>query len=122
MAIQTTELIRTSRSGDGSLLPDFPQGKHELRVLRMDVPVRAQTGWHHHTVVNYGVVQQGDLTIVCQDGTERTFREGEALVEVIGTVHRGENRGNKHVGLEMFYYSETGQKKTIQHTELAPAQ
>lgn len=118
MAIQTTELIRTSRSWDGSLLPDFPQGTPELRVLRLDFPVGAKTGWHHHTVVNYGVVQQGDLTIVCQDGTERTFREGEALVEVIGTVHRGENRGNKPVVLVMFYYSEPGQQITIQHPEL----
>lgn len=118
MAIQTTELIRTSRSWDGSLLPDFPQGTPELRVLRLDFPVGAKTGWHHHTVVNYGIVQQGDLTIVCQDGTERTFREGEALVEVIGTVHRGENRGNKHVVLVMFYYSEPGQQITIQHPEL----
>ena len=118
MEIQTTELIRTSRSWDGSLLPDFPQGTPELRVLRLDFPVGAQTGWHHHTVVNYGIVQQGDLTIVCQDGTERTFREGEALVEVIGTVHRGENRGNKPVVLVMFYYSEPGQQITIQHPEL----
>lgn len=118
MAIQTTELIRTSRSWDGSLLPDFPQGTPELRVVRLDFPVGAQTGWHHHTVVNYGVVQQGELTIVCQDGTERTFREGEALVEVIGTVHRGENRGNKPVVLVMFYYSEPGQQITIQHPEL----
>lgn len=118
MAIQTTELIRTSRSWDGALLPDFPQGTPELRVLRLDFPVGAQTGWHHHTVVNYGIVQQGDLTIVCQDGTERTFREGEALVEVIGTVHRGENRGNKPVVLVMFYYSEPGQQITIQHPEL----
>ena len=118
MAIQTTELIRTSRSWDGALLPDFPQGTPELRVLRLDFPVGAQTGWHHHTVVNYGIVQQGDLTIVCQDGTERTFREGEALVEVIGKVHRGENRGNKPVVLVMFYYSEPGQQITIQHPEL----
>ncbi len=118
MAIQTTELIRTSRSWDGSLLPDFPQGTPELRVLRLDFPVGAKTGWHHHAVVNYGIVQQGDLTIVCQDGTERTFREGEALVEVIGTVHRGENRGNKPVVLVMFYYSEPGQQITVQHPEL----
>ena len=51
-------------------------------------------------------------------GMGRTFREGEALVEVIGTVHRGENRGNKPVVLVMFYYSESGQQITIQHPEL----
>ena len=118
MAIKTTELIRTSESWDGAMLPDFPVGKPELRVIRLDFPVGAKTGWHHHTVVNYGIVQQGDLTIVCQDGSERTFHEGEPLVEVIGTIHRGENRGRKPVVLVMFYYSVPGAEITIQHPEL----
>ena len=118
MKIKTTELIRTSKSWDGAMLPDFPQGQPELRVIRLDFPVGAKTGWHHHTVVNYGIVQQGDLTIVCQDGSERTFHEGEPLVEVIGTIHRGENRGRKPVVLDMFYYSEPGAEITIQHPEL----
>ena len=118
MNIKTTELIRTSQSWDGSILPDFPQGRPELRVIRLDFPVGAKTGWHHHTVVNYGIVQQGDLTIVCQDGSERAFHEGEPLVEVIGTIHRGENRGKKPVILVMFYFSVPGAEITIQHPEL----
>ena len=118
MAIKTTELIRTSRSWDGATLPNFPQGTPELRVIRLDFPVGAKTGWHHHTVVNYGIVQQGDLTIGCQGGSERTFHEGEPLVEVIGTIHRGENRGKKPVILNMFYFSEPGAEITIQHPEL----
>ena len=118
MAIKTTELIRTSESWDGAMLPDFPQGQPELRVIRLDFPVGAKTGWHHHTVVNYGIVQQGDLTIVCQDGSERTFHQGEPLVEVIGTIHRGENRGRKPVILNMFYFSSPGAEITIQHPEL----
>ncbi len=118
MAIKTTELIRTSQSWDGAILPDFPKGKPELRVIRLDFPVGAKTGWHHHTVVNYGIVQQGELTIVCQDGSEKTFHEGEPLVEVIGTIHRGENRGSKPVILNMFYFSLPGEEITIQHPEL----
>ena len=122
MAIKTTELIRTSQSWDGAILPDFPKGKPELRVIRLDFPVGAKTGWHHHTVVNYGIVQQGELTIVCQDGSEKTFHEGEALVEVIGTIHRGENRGRKPVILNMFYFSSPDQEITIQHPELEQEQ
>ena len=66
MAIKTTELIRTSKSWDGTLLPDFPAGQPELRVLRLEFPIGAKTGWHHHPVINYGIVQQGELTIVCE--------------------------------------------------------
>ena len=118
MTIKTTELIRTSLSWDGTVLPDFPQGKPELRVVRLDFPVGAKTGWHHHTVINYGIVQQGELTIVCQDGSERMFHEGEVLVEVVGTIHRGENRGIKPVILNMFYFSTPGVEITVQHPEL----
>ena len=118
-AIKTTELIRTSNSWDGVALLDFPVGKPELTVLRMVFPVGAVTGWHHHTAVNYGIVEQGDLTIVCQDGNERTFHEGEALVEVVGTIHRGENRGTQPVILNMFYFAEPGQVLTIQHPEIS---
>ena len=118
MTIKTTELIRTSQSWDGAMLPDFPHGQAELRVIRLDFPIGAKTGWHHHAVINYGIVQQGDLTIVCQDGSERTFHEGEPLVEVIGTIHRGENRGSKPVVLNMFYFSSPGAEITIQHPEL----
>ena len=116
--IKTIELTRTSQSWDGVQLPDFPVGKPELTVLRMTFPIGAVTGWHHHTAVNYGIVEQGDLTIVCQDGNERTFHEGEALVEVVGTIHRGENRGAKPVILNMFYFAEPGQALTIQHPEI----
>ena len=39
-------------------------------------------------MINYGIVEQGELTIVCEDGYERTFHAGEAIVEVVGTIHR----------------------------------
>ena len=51
-------------------------------------------------------------------GFEGKNEAGQSLGEVIGTVHRGENRGNKPVVLVMFYYSEPGQQITIQHPEL----
>ena len=118
MTIQSSELLRTSHTWDGTALPAYPSERPELRVIRMFFPVGAKTGWHHHNVINYGIVEQGDLTIVCQDGNERTFRQGEAIVEVVGTIHRGENRGNKPVILNMFYVSAPGMEVTIQHPEL----
>ena len=118
MDIQTTELLRASQSWDGVALPAYPAGKPELIVKRLVFPAGAKTEWHHHPVINYGIIQQGELTIVCADGTERTFHAGEAMVEVIGTVHRGENRGSHPVILDMFYVSSPGADITIPHPEL----
>lgn len=117
MNLKTSELLRSSVSWDGAALPDYPSGHPELVVNRLVFPIGAMTGWHHHNVINYGIVEQGELTIVCEDGNERTFHEGEAIVEVVGTIHRGENRGNKQVILNMFYVSEPGQTITVQHPD-----
>ena len=118
MALKTTELLRASQSWDGATLPAYPAGKPELIVKRLVFPAGAKTDWHHHTVINYGIIQQGELTIVCADDTERTFHAGEAMVEVIGTVHRGENRGSDPVILDMFYVSTPGAEITFSHPEL----
>ena len=117
MNLKTSELLRSSVSWDGVNLPAYPSGRPELVVKRLVFPVGAMIGWHHHNVINYGIVEQGELTIVCEDGNERTFHEGEAIVEVVGTIHRGENRGNKQVILNMFYVSEPGQTITVQHSD-----
>lgn len=111
---ETAELLRTSRSWDGAALPPYPAGTPLLVAKRIIFPAGHRTGWHYHTVLNYGIVAQGNLTVVCRDGTERTFHEGEALVEVVGAVHRGENRGSTPVVLHMFYASTPGQTETVE--------
>ena len=117
MKIKATELLRSSQSWDGAALPEYPAERPELVVNRMVFAVGAKTGWHHHNVINYGIIEQGELTIVCEDGKERTFHQGEAIVEVVGTIHRGENRGTKPVILNMFYVSAPEQEITVQHPD-----
>ena len=43
---------------------------------------------------------------------------GEAVVEMVGTIHHGENRGTKPVILYMFYLSQEGQELAVQHPEI----
>jgi len=116
--IQTEELIRTSQSWDGVELPDYLQGKPELVAVRYIIPAGQKLGWHHHEVMNYGVMQQGELTIIALDGKEKTIRAGEAVVEMVGTIHHGENRGKVPVVLNMFYISQKGKPLAVQHPEI----
>ena len=116
--IQITELLRTSQSWDGAEMPDYPKGRPELVAIRYVFPPGKKLGWHHHDVMNYGVVQQGELTIITLDGKEKTVREGEAVVEMVGTIHHGENQGNIPVILDMFYLSQKGQLLSVQHPEI----
>ena len=116
--VQTFELARTSQSWDGAELPDYPVGKPELIVKRYVFPRGSKLGWHHHPVMNYGIVQQGELTIIGINGEEKTIRSGEPVVEMVGTIHHGENRGDKTVVLDMFYISQKGTPIAVQHPEI----
>ena len=82
MNVKTTELLRTSRSWDGVALPDYPQGRPEIVAVKYEIPAGQKLAWHHHPVMNHGILVQGELTIVSQDGTEKTLHDGEAVVEM----------------------------------------
>ncbi len=69
--VVNTELIRTSQSWDGVELPDYLQGKPELVAVKYVFPAGQKLGWHHHPVMNYGVLVEGELTIIGQDGKEK---------------------------------------------------
>ena len=116
--VSAIELKRTSQSWDGAELPDYPVGKPELIVKRYVFPRGSKLGWHHHPVMNYGIVQQGELTIIGLDGKEKTVKTGEAVVEMVDTIHHGENRGDKTVVLDMFYISQNGTPIAVQHPEI----
>lgn len=116
--VETTELFRTSQSWDGAALPDYPQGRPELVAVKYVIPQGSKLGWHHHDAMNHGVLVQGELTIVAVDGTEKVVHEGEAIVEMVGTIHHGENRGLKPVVLYMFYLSQKGLPLSVPHPEI----
>ena len=99
-------------------LPDYLQGKPELVAVKYVFPVGQKLGWHHHPVMNYGVLMQGELTIIGLDGKKKVVHEGEPVVEMVNTIHHGENRGDKDVILYMFYLSQEGLPLAVQHPEM----
>ena len=116
--VKSEELIRTSQSWDGVELPDYLQGRPELVAVKYEFPAGQKLGWHHHPVMNYGILVQGELTIIGQGGKEKTVHEGEAVVEMVNTIHHGENRGTKPVILYMFYLSQDSLPLAVQHPEI----
>ncbi len=116
--VKATELLRTEKSWDGKPLPEYPRGTPELVVVRYEVAPGAKLGWHHHPSINYGIIEQGEITVIGLDGKETTFRAGDPAVEMVGTIHRGENRGNCATVINMFYISQPGVPIAVPHTEL----
>ena len=116
--VQSAEMIRTSQSWDGVELPDYLHGRPELVAVKYEIPAGQKLGWHHHPVMNHGILVQGELTIVSIDGKEKVVHEGEVVVEMVDTIHHGENRGSKPVILYMFYLTQEGVPLSVQHPEI----
>lgn len=96
-------LADTSEGWDGSPLPDYPAGKPVISIYRYVFPPHSQTASHSHKIINCGVVTKGQLTLVCANGKEKTVQAGEAVVEIDGEIHHGENRGDIPAEVIMFY-------------------
>lgn len=116
--VKSIELLRTSQSWNEVELPDYPQGRPELVAVKYIIPAGKKLGWHHHEVMNHGVLVQGELTIIAQDGKTRVVRAGEVVVEMVDAIHHGENRGTEPVVLYMFYLSQKGMQLSVQHPEI----
>lgn len=80
--------------------------------------------FHCHPVPSFGYIISGELEVEKKDGSKKIFKKGDALVEVINTWHRGNNKSNiKPVEIVVFYigakskndvtipYSESNQTK-----------
>ncbi len=100
---EVTRLADTSESWDGAQLPAYPAGTPRVTVLRGVIPPGAKMAMHRRAVLNAGVVLRGKPAVISETGAERTFRAGEALVELVGTPHCGENRGFGAAEVVMFY-------------------
>ena len=116
--VKSVELLRTSQSWNEVDLPDYPLGRPELVAVKYIIPPGKKLGWHHHIAMNHGVLVQGELTIIAQDGKTKVMQAGEVVVEMVDAIHHGENRGTEPVVLYMFYLSQKDMDLTVQHPEI----
>ena len=91
--VAISRVVETAASWDGAPLPSYPRGAPRVTILRATVPP--------HTALAM-------LTVIAETGAQRMFRPGEGIVELVGTRHYGENRGDGELELVMFYAGTQG--------------
>ena len=101
-------LAASSSSWNGEPLPACRAERPFVTLLRIVVPPHARLARHRHPVLNAGVLLRGELTVIAETGAQRMFRAGEGIVELVGTRHYGENRGDGELELVMFYAGTQG--------------
>lgn len=97
------QLVKSSRSWDGALLPAYPQGQPEVRLLRIQIPAGVRLDMHEHPVINTGILTRGQLTVVSREGKTLELRAGDPIVEVVDTWHYGFNPGTTDAEILVFY-------------------
>ncbi len=101
-------LKKTSVTGNGQKI-SYPLTENaEVTAMTVDLAPGAETGWHQHPVPVYAYVVSGTLSVELEDGQVFSFGTGEAVIEVVNTLHNGKNRGTEPVQLAVFYLGAEG--------------
>jgi quercetin dioxygenase-like cupin family protein len=107
------ELIRSTRSWDGELLPGYPAGQPEVTIRRITIPAGARLETHHHPVINAGILLSGQLTVVSGDGKTLELKAGDPIVELVNKPHYGVNRGKTPAEIVVIYAGAIGHPITV---------
>ena len=113
LGVTIKELVNSSKEWDGQSLPSYPVGQAEIKVLRIKIPSGVTLPWHYHPVINAAVILKGRLELYLKDGMTKAFGPGEALIEVVNTVHAGKAVGPDDVDLVVFYAGSKGKSTTV---------
>ena len=111
-AVQVTPLVKTTSSWTGKPIA-YPDGQAEITAMVIEIAPGAETGWHAHPVPSFAMVLEGTLEVTLKDGQRKRMASGEALVEVIDTLHNGRNVGKGTVRLVVFYAGAVGVPLTV---------
>lgn len=110
-SIKASTILKTETSWDGKPI-EYPSGKAEITGMLVEIAPGGETGWHLHPVPSFGMVVEGELQVQLKSGEVKQLKPGEALAEVVNTLHNGRNVGSVPVKLIVFYAGAVGQKLT----------
>jgi quercetin dioxygenase-like cupin family protein len=111
-SVKVATVLKTQSSWDGKPLA-YPTGQAEVTGMLIEIAVGGETGWHLHPLPSFGMVLEGELEVQLKDGAVKHLKAGEALAEVVNTLHNGRNTGQVPVKLVVFYTGTVGQALSI---------
>ncbi|MFC5046197.1 cupin domain-containing protein [Aquimarina hainanensis] len=110
---QVISLIKTTKSWNGSPLPQYPEGTPEVTILKITIPPKTKLPLHRHPEINAGVLLKGALTVISEANDTLYLKEGDPIVELVNSWHFGKNEGNKPAEIVVFYAGVQGSPITI---------
>ncbi len=111
-SVKVTKLLQSPTSWNGAALA-YPGGQAEVTAMLIEIAPGAETGWHLHPVASFAYILEGELEVSLKDGSVKRLAPGQALAEVVNTLHNGRNVGSGPVKLVVFYAGAVGSTLTI---------
>lgn len=106
--VEVQKLLTSSTASNGQPLTYLQTDHPEVTVLLVRIPPGGSTGWHQHRVPVYAYMLEGRLNVALKDGKTYVFNKGDAILEVMNTLHNGYNSGTEPAALVVFYTGAVG--------------
>lgn len=113
-------LLQTTQSWDGGTF-DYPEGQPEVTSVILKIEEGQQAPFHCHPVPTLGYVLKGTVQVETANGQSTVIEQGESVVEVMRTLHRGKALGGP-VEILVFYAGASGIPTTLLPDDAAAAE
>ena len=91
----------------------YPEGPAQITAAIVTMEPGQVTGWHRHEAPLTAHMLEGELTVdYGEDGT-RVYREGDTLIEALGSRHNGENTGDGIARIFVVFSGAVGIPNTV---------
>jgi quercetin dioxygenase-like cupin family protein len=111
--IQVEQLVKGTRSWDGTLLPPLGPGQPEVTVLHITIPAGTSLPPHVHPMINAGMLLEGRLQVRSASGDTITLEAGDGLIELVNTPHQGRSLGPGPARIVVVYVGLEGQPLSV---------
>lgn len=111
-SVKATTVLKTETTWDGAPIA-YPPGPAQVTGMVVEIAPGGETGWHMHPVPSFGMVLEGELEVQLKNGNRRSLKAGDAIAEVVGTLHNGRNTGAVPVKIVVFYAGAVGQRTSV---------
>lgn len=106
-------LTKTRVTGNGQQIIYPKTANAEVTAMVVELAPGAETGWHQHPIPVYAYVLSGNLAVEITGNKILLFGPGEAIIEVVDTLHNSKNIGSEPVRLAVFYLGAEGTPNVI---------
>jgi len=83
-------LLKSDSSWEGGSF-SYPEGDPEIISVKLLLEEGKDAPFHCHPVPTMGYISKGEVLLETEDGQTRVFKQGDSVVEVMKTVHRGKS-------------------------------